>query len=446
MTKFNIAFLQLVVVAFLFSIQTSVSQAALKIQFPVEKYTLKNGLTVILAEDHSVPMISYHTWYRVGSRDEGPGVTGAAHMLEHMMFKGAKKYSGKQFDQILHENGIVNNAFTSQDYTGFYENLPSSKLELIMDMEVDRMRSLALRPEDLVSELQVVGEERRWRVDNNPGGLLREMIFGTVFKTHPYTWPVIGYMTDIQAYTVEKLRKFYDTFYVPNNAVLVISGDFEPAKTKAMIEKYYSQLDSKPLPVRHYPVEPDAKQPVKKILPWDVQTKSFMLAYKGVQAGHDDGFALDLLSNILGGGQSSRLHKKLVYQQQVASAVGSYNMTNADPGIFTVMGTMKPGQSTIGPTQVILDEIESLKANLVSEAELQKAKNQTMMDYMESLTTIDGKAQALAINEIIFGDYKHLYSDLERYNQVKVQDIRNVAKKYLQPQRRVVGILEPKNK
>src|SRR6185312_1241243 len=142
--------------------------ATLKIQFPVEKYQLKNGLTVILAEDHSVPMVSYHTWYRVGSRDESPGVTGAAHMLEHMMFKGARKYSGKDFDRILHENGIVNNAFTTNDYTGFYENLPSGKLELIMDMEVDRMRSLALRAEDLKSELQVVGEERRWRTDNNP--------------------------------------------------------------------------------------------------------------------------------------------------------------------------------------------------------------------------------------------------------------------------------------
>ncbi|MGZ5279522.1 MAG: M16 family metallopeptidase [Pseudobdellovibrionaceae bacterium] len=440
MTKFKICIAS---VAFLFAI---CAQAELKIQFPVEKYTLKNGLTVILAEDHSVPMISYHTWYRVGSRDEGPGVTGAAHMLEHMMFKGAKKYSGKQFDQVLHENGIVNNAFTSNDYTGFYENLPSSKLELIMDMEVDRMRSLALNPADLTSELQVVGEERRWRVDNNPGGLLREMIFGNLFKVHPYTWPVIGYMADIQAYTPEKLRKFYDTYYVPNNAVLVISGDFEPQKTKALIEKYYSQLESKPLPEKKFPVEPEAKAPQRKILAWDVQTKTFMIAYKGIQAGHADSFALDLLGNILGGGRSSRLHKKLVYQQQVASSVGSYNMTNADPGAFLVMTTMKPGKTTLGAEQEILAEIEALKAELVTAAELQKAKNQTMMDYMEGLTTIDGKAQALAINEIYFGDYQHLFSDLERYNKVKVQDIRNVAKKYLQSQRRVVGILEPKAK
>lgn len=420
--------------------------AQLKIQFPVEKYTLKNGLTVLLAEDHSVPMISYHTWYRVGSRNEGPGVTGAAHMLEHMMFKGAKKYSGKEFDQILHENGIVNNAFTSYDYTGFYENLPSSKLELIMDMEVDRMRNLQISAEDLKSELQVVGEERRWRVDNNPSGLLREMVMGTLFKVHPYTWPVIGYMKDIQAYTPEKLRKFYDTYYVPNNAVLVISGDFEPKKTKALIEKYYSQLEAKPLPATKFPAEPEPTTVQRKVLQWPVQTRSFLVAYKGVAAGTPDSYALDLAGAILGGGRSSRLHKKLVYETQMASSAAAYNMTNADPGAFMVMVTMKPGLSTAQAEKLINIEIENLKSNLVKEAELQKVKNQTMMDYVEGLTTIDGKAQSLAINEILFGDYSHLFKDLEKYNQVTPADIQRVVKAYLHSQKRVVGILEPKAK
>lgn len=421
-------------------------QAQLKIQFPVEKYTLKNGLTVLLAEDHSVPMISYHTWYRVGSRDEGPGVTGAAHMLEHMMFKGAKKYSGKEFDQILHENGIVNNAFTSYDYTGFYENLPSSKLELIMDMEVDRMRNLALSEQDLKSELQVVGEERRWRVDNNPSGLLREMVMGTLFKVHPYTWPVIGYMKDIQSYTPEKLRKFYDTFYVPNNAVLVLSGDFESQKAKDLIEKYYGQLPARPLPERKFPVEPEPQKMQRKVLPWEVQTRTFLVSYKGVAAGTEDSYALDLAASILGGGQSSRLHKKLVYETQIATSAGSYNMTNADPGAFMLMVTMKPGLKTTQAEKIISSEIEKLKNKLVGDDELQKVKNQAMMDYVNGLTTIDGKAQALAINEIIFGDYGRLFSDLERYNQVTAADIQRVVKTYLLPHRKVVGILEPKAK
>jgi zinc protease len=422
------------------------SHAKLEIQFPVEKYTLKNGLTVLLAPDSSVPMISYHTWYRVGSRDESPGVTGAAHMLEHMMFKGAKKYSGKQFDSILHENGIVNNAFTSYDYTGFYQNLPSSKLELIMDMEVDRMRFLAIDPNDLKSELQVVGEERRWRVDNNPSGLLRELVSGTLFTVHPYSWPVIGSMKDIQAYTSDKLRKFYDTFYVPNNAVLVISGDFEPKKTKGLVEKYYGQLQARPLPERKFPVEPELTAAQRKVLPWDVQTRSMLVSYKGVASGTPEAYALDLAGAILGGGRSSRLHKDLVYQRQITSSVGAYNMTNADPGAFMVFATMKPGLQTDQAEKVILSEIEKMKRTLVSDDELQKVKNQTMMDYLDGLTTIDGKAQSLAINEILFGDYSRLFSDLEKYNAVTAQDIQKAVQKYLVPSKRVTGILEPKSK
>jgi zinc protease len=421
-----------------------VAANTLKIQFPVEKYQLKNGLTVILAEDHSVPMVSYHTWYRVGSRDESPGVTGAAHMLEHMMFKGAKKYSGKDFDRILHENGIINNAFTTADYTGFYENLPSGKLELIMDMEVDRMRNLALRAEDLKSELQVVGEERRWRTDNNPEGLLREIFMGLTFHVHPYKWPVIGYMQDIQAYTPEKLRKFYDTFYVPNNAVLVLSGDFDRRKTKDLIEKYYSRLEAKPVPQRSYPVEPEATKPARKVQSWTVENDSLLVGYKGVAAGTPNSYALDLAANVLGAGNSSRLYKRLVYQTQMATGVTAFNMTNADPGAFMVFVSMKPGVSEEKAEPIVQREIQKMVQAPVTEAELQKAKNQTSMDFMESLTTIDGKAQALAINEIIFGDYTRLFSDLERYDQVTAADIQRAMKEYLQAPKKVTAVLKPK--
>lgn len=423
---------------------TTSSETPLKIQFPVEKYTLKNGLTVLLVEDHSVPMISYHTWYRVGSRDEKEGVTGAAHMFEHMMFKGSKKYSGKDFDRILHENGIMNNAFTTSDYTGYYENLPSSKLELIMDVEVDRMRYLNLSPEDLKSELQVVGEERRWRVDNNPGGLLREMMMSTLFAVHPYSWPVIGWMKDIQAYTVEKLRPFYDQFYVPNNAVLVLVGDFETEKTKKMIEKYYGSLERKEIPERKYSPEPTLDSPKLKTLKWDVASNSVLVAYKGVEAGHPDSFALDLASSILGGGKSSRLYKRLVYDSQNASMVTASNMTTADPGVFMVLATMKPGKDWKPAEQVALAEIERLKTNLVSEKELEKVKNQIMMDVIDGLTTNDGKAQGLALNEVIFGNYQRLFSDVDKYRIVTAQDIQRVARKYLLANSRVTAVLEPK--
>ncbi|MFN7728973.1 MAG: M16 family metallopeptidase [Bdellovibrio sp.] len=426
-------------------LSTSVLADDLKIRFPVEKYTLANGLTVLLHEDHTVPMVSYHTWYRVGSRDEQVGTTGAAHMLEHMMFKGAKKYSGKEFDHILHANGITNNAFTSWDYTGFYENLPSSKLELIMDMEVDRMRFLALNPDDLKSELQVVAEERRWRVDNNPMGLLREALFGVAFTKSPYRWPVIGYMSDIQAYTTEKLKYFYDKYYVPNNAVLVIAGDFETAKVKKMIEKYYGVLKESPLAERTYAQDPLPTKPVRKVVESEVQTSTAMLAYPGVASGHIDSYALDLLASILGAGSSSRLYKKLVYQDQIATSAVSYNMTNAASGLFTLSVGLKPGQNEANAERLMKAEVKRLLASAVTQKELEKSKAQLMKDFVDGLMTIDGKAQALALNEILFGTYDKLFTDLEKYKAVTLQDIQRVAKDYLKPEREIVVVLKPKS-
>lgn len=423
------------------------SSDELKISFPVEKYTLKNGLTVLLHQDRTVPMVSYHTWYRVGSRDEKPGVTGAAHMLEHMMFKGAKKYSGKDFDRILHENGIMNNAFTSWDYTGFYQNLPSQKLELMMDMEVDRMRYLTLSPEDLKSELQVVGEERRWRVDNNPMGLIREALFGLAFTKHPYRWPVIGHMEDIQAYTSEKLRYFYDQFYVPNNAVLVLAGDFDIPKTKELIEKYYSSLKPGALPERKYEQEPLNTKPRMKRTEAEVQSGTVMVAYPSVRSGHSDSYALDLLAGIMGSGSSSRLYRKMVYKEQAAMGAQAYNMTNADPGLFLVSAQAQPGKTSDEILRLLKEGVLDIRSGVpLSEKELSKAKNQLMKDTIDGLTTIDGKAQTLAVNEIIFGDYKKLFSDLEKYNEVKVADLRRVAAEYLRPEREMVVILDPKKK
>ncbi|MBX2993968.1 MAG: insulinase family protein [Bdellovibrionaceae bacterium] len=416
-----------------------------KIRFPVEKYQLPNGLTVLLHEDHTVPMVSYHTWYRVGSRDEQPGVTGAAHMLEHMMFKGAKKYSGKEFDHILHANGITNNAFTSWDYTGFYENLPSSKLELIMDMEVDRMRFLALSPDDLKSELQVVGEERRWRVDNNPMGLLRESLFDVAFPKSPYQWPVIGYMVDIQAYTTEKLKYFYDKFYVPNNAVLVVAGDFETAKVKKMIEKYYGVLQPSPLAERTYAKSEVPKKPVFKTVESEVQTSTLMLGYPGVTAGSADSYALDMLANMLGAGSSSRLYKKMVYRDQIATSAVSYNMTNAASGLFTVSVALKPGQNEKAAEASMKAEVRRLATSPVTQKELDKAKAQLMKDFVDGLQTIDGKAQQLALNEILFGSYDKLFTDLEKYQAVTLADVQRVVKEYLKPEREIVVLLKPKS-
>ncbi len=418
----------------------------LRISLPVTKFKLKNGLTVLLLEDHTVPIISYHTWYKVGSRDEAEGVTGAAHMLEHMMFKGAKKYSGKQFDQMMNENGVQHNAFTTFDYTGFYENLPSSKLEMIMDIELDRMSSLALNPQDLLSERDVVKEERRWRVDNNPRGVLFETTMANVFKVHPYKWPVIGTMTDISNYNVETLRKFYSQYYVPNNAVLVIAGDFKTSTAKSLVEKYYGQLIYKDVPVQNQPKEPVQTVQNNAFVRQEVQNVSLDVAYQGLPQGHADMYALDLASYILGSGSSSRLHKRLVYQAQLATSAEAYHFSLKDHGLFSVGLSLKPGQSQEKALELVYNEIFKLRTQYVTVAELQKAKTLAMKSFVDGLVTIDEKARALAATEIITGSYENLFTDLEKYNKVTAEDIKRVCAKMLNTNQRSIVILEPKVK
>lgn len=418
----------------------------LRISLPVTKFKLKNGLTVLLLEDHTVPIISYHTWYKVGSRDEAEGVTGAAHMLEHMMFKGAKKYSGKQFDQMMNENGVQHNAFTTFDYTGFYENLPSSKLEMIMDIELDRMSSLALNPQELLSERDVVKEERRWRVDNNPRGVLFETTMANVFKVHPYKWPVIGTMKDISNYNVETLRKFYSQYYVPNNAVLVIAGDFKTATAKSLVEKYYGQLIYKDVLVQNQPKEPVQTVQNNAFVRQEVQNVSLDVAYQGLPQGHADMYALDLASYILGSGSSSRLHKRLVYQAQLATSAEAYHFSLKDHGLFSVGLSLKPGQSQEKALELVYNEIFKLRTQYVTVAELQKAKTLAMKSFVDGLVTIDEKARALAATEIITGSYENLFTDLEKYNKVTAEDIKRVCAKMLNTNQRSIVILEPKVK
>ncbi len=420
------------------------SNLSSQIQIPVEKYKLPNGLTVLLHEDRSIPSISYHTWFRVGSIHERPGITGIAHMFEHLMFKGTTKFPGDSFDRLLQANGATNNAFTSHDYTGYFENFPSDKLELIMDIESDRMVNLVLNESILGAEREVVKEERRLRVDNRPAGVMSEAMYRTVFRVHPYRWPVIGWMRDIASYKLDDFVTWYKTYYAPNNAVVVISGDISIPKTKAMIEKYYAKIPSQPIPENKFPQEPDQNGFRQQILKQPIQAPMMALGYKGVKAGEADGFALDLLSNILGQGTSSRLYKRLVYRNKMVTSVTSYNSTGLNPGIFQLRASLKPGVSTDKVQQALLGEVYRVRNQQVKPEELQKAKNQIMQAYVNSMKTIYGKAQILALNETLFGDYTVFFKDLDRYNQVTVEDIQRVAKKYLIPQKASYILLNPK--
>lgn len=416
---------------------------SLRIDFPVEKHVLPNGLTLLLAEDHTVPMISYHTWYKVGSRDERPGITGSAHMLEHMMFQGSKKYSSKELQTLMDRNGIEWNAFTTNDYTGFYMNLPSSKLDLVMDVEVDRMANLTLDPKNLASEHQVVAEERRLRVDNSPFGQLRETMMATVFKTSNYRWPVIGTMKDIEAYTVAPLREFHEKYYVPSNAVLVVAGDINPAKVKKAVEKAYGGLTSRKPPETEHPAEPPQKVQANAHLKRNVQTTSFTVAFQGAPNGHPDLYALDLAAMILGAGSSSRLYQRLVYQKQIASGASSSHSSLRDAGIFSINVTMKPGTPMDEALEIVYNEIYKLRNRPVSDAELRKAKTIVMKGLVDDLTTLDGKARSLASYEITSGSYANLFAELEKYEAVTAADIKRVADARMNQTQRSIVVLEP---
>lgn len=414
----------------LFSSPLVNANSSVNIQFESEKYQLKNGLTVILHQNRKIPIVSYHTWYRVGSVNESPGVTGAAHMLEHMMFKGAEKYDGKQFDQILHAKGITNNAFTSYDYTGFYANLPPKELELMMDLEVDRMKSLALRAEDLKSELQVVGEERRWRLDNNPPGLLQQEFLSTLMKGHPYEWPVIGWMEDIQQYTVEKLRPFYQNYYSPNNAVLVIAGDFDKNKAKKLIEKNYSQLKARPLPESKIEMVKPITSTLRKEIFSQVQSTSVMLGFSSPSSLNSDTLALDLLAMHLSSGNSSPLSKVLRYEKRLVNQVSAYNYSNRYGGAFMIMAELNPGVKPQDFESQVLKIINS-EISKLKDLDLLRGKNQLLKSSVDVVGTIDKRAQILAWNEILFGDHERFFKDLSLSQQLTAEDLKRVGNKYL---------------
>ena len=400
-----------------------------QIHFPVEKFKLDNGMVVLIYEDHSAPLVSIQQWYRVGSRNEVPGRTGLAHFFEHMMFKGTQKHP--LFDVPLKKLGISNNAFTSNDYTGYHETVPRGSEEIVFDLESDRMTNLIFEQEEIDKEREVVKEERRLRVENNVFRSLRILTYSTVFKVHPYKWPVIGSMKDLNAASIEDMKNFYKSYYSPNNSVLVVGGDISIPRIKKLVKKYYEKIPFQSMPKRKIMMEPQQKGHRRVTLKRNVQAKAFIYAYKGVRLGNKDSYALSLLGSILGSGQSSRLHRALVREGQLATSASSYSRASKDPGTFFITVSMLPGKSVQRAESIVLREVDLIQSSLVSDKELEKAKNSMMKAYVDSLKSISNKANLLAWAEISFGDYTQLFRELEYYQAVTKEDILRVAKKYL---------------
>lgn len=419
-------------------------ELAKAITMPVEKYELKNGLVVLLHPDSSIPAISLQQWFRVGSKDEVPGRTGLAHFFEHMMFKGTKKYPKDTWGKFMNSKGAEVNAFTSTDYTGYYINLPNEHLELALEIEADRMRNLLLDPKEVKSEREVVKEERRMRYEDQIEGSIREKMADMMFTNLPYHWLTIGSMADLNAASMEDMHKFYKSFYSPNNAVLVVAGSFDKDQVKKLIEKYYGKLPREEITrPKITQDEPQVKEQ-RAVIEREAQAPTVAVGYRLPDLKHVDNYALDLLSIILGRGQSSRLYKQLVYKDEIALNAYASSWSQVLAGQFTVFANLKPGASPDKALAKLESEIKRLRDTKVPQAELDKARNVFLKDYVDELKKVSGRARTLASYEILFGDYKRVFSDLPEYQKVTVQDIQRVAQAYLKPASRNIVIVLPK--
>jgi zinc protease len=443
MTKRKFIFLYIILIAGRAWGQVDAKIDIEKLKFPVTKTILPNGLTVLLNPDHSVPTVNYQMWFRVGSKYEEPGFTGIAHLFEHMMFKGGSRYNETEFKKLFLANGVNFNAFTTYDYTGYYEDFPPDKLKLVFDMESDRIEHLALIESNLKSERDVVKEERRMRVDNSIDGLLNELMWSNAYQVHPYKWPVIGWMPDLDNLSLERCKNFFKIYYSVSNAVIAMSGDFDSDKTLALITEYYGRLPKVEVPQAKYKPEPVQTAERKLVVKKQVQSTRVNIGFHIVKQGEPDGYVLDLISNILSEGESSRLYRRLVNKEQLALGVDASSLTPQDPGLFEIVMHLKPLVDYEKVLPIIYDELRKLDS--VTSQELEKSKNQIMRHWVNSMKTIHKKSYNLVLNEIVTGSYKNLFDDLILYQKVSLSDIKRVARKYFLASNRTVVAIVPES-
>lgn len=408
----------------------------------VQTITLDNGMKILVLEDHSIPNANMYLFWKVGSRNERPGITGLSHFFEHMMFNGAKKYGPKEFDPVMEANGGSNNAYTTSDLTVYTNWFPTSAMEVIFDLEADRIGHLSIDPDMLESERGVVLSERRTGLENSNYRAISAQVDAAAFFAHPYKWPVIGYESDIKAWTKEDLEEFFKTYYAPNNALVVISGDVTVEQVKALAKEYFEPIPAQTPPDEVRTVEPPQQGEKRVFVEKQVSSPNLMIAWHAPETSHQDYYALDLLSNILTSGNSARLNRSLIFEDQLAVAIYALYFTSLDPTLFKIYAIAGGEVTAETLEQAIYDQLEEIKTNGITEKELQKVKNQKLMEFYSQIETIDGKSDNLGTYELYFGDYKKLYTAPDEYKKVTTEDIRRVVETYFTKKNRTVGILQ----
>jgi len=409
----------------------------------VTETVLPNGLKVILLENHTAPLITFQVWYRVGSRNETPGKTGLSHMLEHMMFKGTKKVGPEMFSRIIQENGGNNNAFTSHDYTAYYENLRSDRVQVAIDLEADRMRHLVLRGKDFRTERMVVMEERRQRTEDNPQAYLWERMKAAAFRVSPYRWPIIGWMEDMEQWTLNDLKSYYRTYYSPANAFLVVVGDFKKEELLPRIRKAFGSYHGSVKPDEERAEDPPQKEERRIVVQKEAQLPFLVKGYHVPNLHHPDAYVLEVIAAVLSGGKSSRLYEGLVRGKRLALEADADNsLLSHDPRLFYVSAMPMPGRDTAELEKALDGEIARLRTEPVKDEELERAKNQIEAAFVFSQDSLFSQAALLARHEIV-GGWKKLDDYLPSIRNVTPEDIKRVAGRYLVPENSTVGILIP---
>lgn len=408
----------------------------------VKTFTLKNGMKFLVVEDISIPNANMYLFYKVGSRNEYQGITGLSHFFEHMMFNGAKKFGPKEFDRTMEFNGGANNAYTRSDVTVYTNWFPSSTAEVMFDLEGDRISSLSIDPKMVESERGVVLSERSTSLENSPWSLLTQSVQAQAFQEHPYHWPVIGYEDDMKNWKQADLERYFKTYYAPNNCVVVVSGAVKKDEVKRLAEKYLEPIPAQSEPPVVHTVEPLQTGERRIMLKKDVATPYLYIAYKAPEAKNDDYYPLVLLSDILSSGNSSRLYASLVDNKQLANSVFTSYRESFDPTIFGFYAVTNKGVNEADLEKGIYEEIEKIKKDGINERELQKVKNQKLIEFYGQVETINGKSNNIGTYEVFFGDYKKMFEAPALYNKVTTDDIKRVANKYFIKSCRTVGILK----
>jgi zinc protease len=408
-----------------------------------KEFTLGNALKVVMVEDHTVPSVTFAVGFHVGSRNERPGITGISHLFEHMMFNGSKNYKPTEFDKILENGGGYSNAYTSNDITFYYEEFNPDLLDKVLDMEADRMRSLKLDTANIEQERGIVKEERRVSTDNSVRGKIFEDLYAAAYVAHPYHNPVVGWMGDLDNITLQDAKDYFKIYYAPNNATVFVVGDFDSKMLRKKMEKLFGNIPRQPTPRPVVNAEPEQQGEKRLKLHKVAELPAVAIAYKGASVESSDIYALNLLSTILSRGQSSRLYKKLVYDEQICTEVGTGMDELVDPGLFSVFAQMQQGKTVEDAEEEIYKIIADIGENAVSEEELQKAKNTAQSDYVDNFKTNQGVAGRLGFYEVVYGDYKKSFQVIDHYNKVTVDDIKRVAAKYLKERQRTVIVLIP---